>query len=128
MRQAPMTEIPLADGTLDYVLSWNVIYHGDPQTVERTIAEILRVLKPGGIYQGTMLTKQNKHFSVGREIAPDTWVNAAAGGDKAHPHFYCDAEGLHRLFSGFEVLRLDQTELGKPGHWHWHLVARKRGV
>ena len=106
--------------------AWNVIYHGDPQVVRGAVAEIARVLKPGGTYQGTMLSKRNRHFGQGREIAPHTWVDEAGEGDKAHPHFFSDAGELCALFAGFEVLALHQDDHGKPGHWHWHLVTEKR--
>ena len=124
--QAAMTDLPCTDASFDFVLSWNVIYHGDPQVVRGAVAEIARVLKPGGTYQGTMLSKRNRHFGQGREIAPHTWVDEAGEGDKAHPHFFCDAGELCTLFAGFEVLALHQDDHGKPGHWHWHLVSEKR--
>lgn len=125
-RHAAMTDLPCADASFDLVLSWNVIYHGDPQVVRGAVAEIARVLKPGGTYQGTMLSKRNRHFGRGREIAPDTWVDETSEDDKAHPHFFCDAGELGLLFAGFEVLALRQDDHGKPGHWHWHLVAERR--
>lgn len=123
--QAAMTELPLEDGSLDYVVSWNVIYHGDGEVVRRTIGEIARVLKPGGHYQGTMLSKRNCRFGIGEEVAPDTWVDEGGGIDKAHPHFYCDAEELCALFRGFEVLELSQDDQGSADEWHWHLVLQK---
>ena len=125
-QQAAMTSLPCADASFDLVLSWNVIYHGDPRVVRGAVAEIARVLKPGGTYQGTMLSKRNRHFGQGREIAPDTWVDETSEDDKAHPHFFCDAGELGLLFAGFEVLALYQDDHGKPGHWHWHLVAERR--
>ncbi len=54
-REGMMTELPYADGSFDYVLSFNVIYHGDHAIVAKAIAEIQRVLRPCGLYQGTML-------------------------------------------------------------------------
>jgi 2-polyprenyl-3-methyl-5-hydroxy-6-metoxy-1,4-benzoquinol methylase len=81
-----MTELPFDDGSFDFVLAWNVIYHGDPAIVDRCVAEIWRVLRPGGLYQGTMLSKRNGNFGVGREVAPDTFVIDGID-DKAHPHF-----------------------------------------
>jgi 2-polyprenyl-3-methyl-5-hydroxy-6-metoxy-1,4-benzoquinol methylase len=54
-----MTKLPYEDGYFDYVLSWNVIYHGVPRIVCRTIAEIHRVLRAGGIFQGTMQSSQD---------------------------------------------------------------------
>lgn len=118
-------DLPYADGQFDFVVAWNVIYHGDPAVVGRAVAEIGRVLRPGGLYLGTMLTKRNVCCGCGREVAPDTFVDPG-NGDKDHPHFYCDAQDLTRLFAGFEVLNLAQVEHGKPGSWHWHLVAERR--
>lgn len=124
-RRSRMTRLPFADASFDYVLAWNVIYHGDRDVVAATVAEIARVLKPGGHYQGTMLTLRNRHCGVGTEVAPGTWVDPTADDDKVHPHFYCDAAGLARLFTGFEILTLAQDEMGRPGHWHWRLTLQK---
>ena len=124
LRRAEMTALPFDDDSFDYVLSFNVIYHGDPSVVRRAIGEIARVLKPGGHYQGTMLSKRNRNFGLGREIAPDTFVNEDES-DKAHPHYYCDAAGLVALFDGFELLRLEDRLHSKPGSWHWHMIAER---
>jgi len=119
---APMTELPFADNTFDYVLSFNVIYHGDPSIVKKTISEITRVLKPGGTYQGTMLSKRNGNYGLGTEVAPNTFVREGDD-DKDHPHFYCNAAELVDLFEGFELRSLEDKLHTKPGSWHWHMVA-----
>lgn len=123
-RVAPMTDLPFADGAFDYVLAWNVIYHGDPAVVRRAIAEIRRVLRPGGTYQGTMLSKRNVTFARGREVAPDTWVLDGVS-DKSHPHYYCNARELVALFDGFELRSLYDAEHETPGTFHWHVVAER---
>jgi SAM-dependent methyltransferase len=129
-RPAPMTELPFADSEFDYVLSFNVLYHGDPEIVRTAIGEIRRVLKPGGIFQGTMLSKRNAGFGLGTEVAPDTFIRDAGDemddSDKVHPHFYCDAAGLVSLYDGFELFSLRDQVHTKPGSWHWHLVAERR--
>jgi len=116
--------LPYADGVFDFVLSWNVIYHGTLGDAGARIAEIWRVLKPGGLYQGTMLPTRNSNYGVGRRIAPDTFVIDGAE-ERNHPHFYCDAALLVSLFAGFELLRLTQTQQKKPGSWHWNIVAER---
>src|SRR5271169_75636 len=58
LRQADADALPFADESFDYVLSWNVIFHGTMGDVGHRLAEIWRVLKPGGLYQGTMLSKR----------------------------------------------------------------------
>ncbi len=126
---APMTTLPFADGAFDYVLSFNVLYHGDPVIVRQAIDEIRRVLRPGGIFQGTMLSKRNAGYGLGTEVAPDTFVRAEGDdmddSDKVHPHFYCDAAGLVALYDGFELLSLHDQVHKQAGTWHWHLVAER---
>ncbi|MEO0915379.1 MAG: class I SAM-dependent methyltransferase [Pseudomonadota bacterium] len=127
--EARMHELPFADHTFDHIVSWNVIYHGDEDILLRTIAEIRRVLKPGGTYMGTMLSKRRlPHEQAkypGREISRNAWVFDAPGTDKIHPHYFCDAAELLALFSGFEVLKLKDQVHDKPGSWHWHLTLER---
>jgi tellurite methyltransferase len=116
--------LPYADGSFDFVLSWNVIYHGTLGDAGARIAEIWRVLKPGGLYQGTMLPTRNSNYGHGRRVAPDTFVVDGVE-ERGHPHFYCDAPVLVSLFSGFELLSLTQTQQKKPGSWHWNIIAER---
>src|SRR3546814_12114226 len=69
-RAGRMTELPYADASFDYLLSFNVIYHGDGGVVARAIAEIQRVLKPGGLFHGTLLSKRNGRYGLGEALAP----------------------------------------------------------
>lgn len=118
-----MTDLPFPDASFDYVLSLNVIYHGDAQVVREALQEIRRVLKPGGVFQGTMLSKRNARYGEGREIASNTFIKDDADGDKDHPHFYCNARELVDLFEGFEILALEDHEQKGAGTWHWYVVA-----
>ena len=125
LRHGNADALPYADGAFDFVLSWNVIYHGTLGDAGRRIAEIWRVLKSGGLYQGTMLPTRNANYGLGRRVAPDTFVVDGVE-ERGHPHFYCDAPVLVSLFSGFELLSLTQTQQKKPGSWHWNIVAERR--
>ena len=118
-----MTALPWPDQTFDHVLAWNVIYHGDGDVVAAAIAEIARVLRPGGIFQGTMIAKSNARYRRGREIYPDTFVEDA--GEKAHPHHYCGRDDLDRLFSGFPAVSVTEREQAGSGSAHWHVVLRR---
>lgn len=128
LRQGMMTALPFADGAFDHVLSWNVIYHGDEAVVAATIAEIARVLRPGGTFMGTMLSARRlpveQARAPGREISRNTWVFEGPG-DKVHPHYFCTARDLVGLFSAFELLSLRDEIHETPGSWHWHLLAER---
>lgn len=119
-----MTDLPYEDGSFDYVLAFNVIYHGEPGVVRQSIAEIHRVLAPGGLHQGTMLSKRNAKFGVGEEVAPDTFMKGDTD-ETAHPHYYCSAGELCALFTGFEPLHLVDQLHSKPGSWHWHILLER---
>ena len=127
-RVGMMTALPFADGAFDHVLSWNVIYHGDEDVLRAAIAEIARVLKPGGTFLGTMLSARRvpieRAKAPGREVSRNTWVFEGTG-DKVHPHYFCNGRDLLDLFSAFEVCRLDDREHETPGSWHWHLVLER---
>lgn len=119
-----MTDLPFENETFDYVLAFNVIYHGDLPVVEEALGEIRRVLKPGGSFQCTMLSKRNQNYGRGREVGLDSYVIDDID-DKDHPHFYCNAEGVVRLLHGFELLALQDRLHSKPGSWHWHIIAER---
>jgi tellurite methyltransferase len=119
-----MTHVPLENKTMDYVLAWNVIYHGDLSIVLRSVSEILRVLKPGGLFQGTMLSKRNSEIANGHRIAKDTYINTDRF-EKRHPHFYCNAADLLAVLSGFEPLVLKDLEHRRAGSFHWQILAEK---
>lgn len=127
--EARMHALPFEDTSFDHVLSWNVIYHGDEDILLRTIGEIRRVLKPGGTYLGTMLSKRRLPFETAqypaREISRNAWVFDSPGTDKIHPHYFCSAAELLALFSGFECRWLEDREHEKPGSWHWHLMMER---
>jgi SAM-dependent methyltransferase len=125
-RQAEMNDLPFADGSMNYVLAWNVIYHGDLKLLESTAAEVERLLSPGGYFHGTALSKRNVNFGRGERVATDTWINYESE-EKRHPHCYCSGHQLSSMLErrGFDTIRLVDTLHDSPGSWHWHFLAEK---
>lgn len=127
---ARMDALPFEEASFDHVLSWNVIYHGDEDVLLRTIGEIRRVLRPGGTFLGTMLSKRrlahDRASDPGREISRNTWVfDGDPSSDKIHPHYFCNAAELLSLFQGFEASWLEDRPHEKPGSYHWHLIMER---
>lgn len=130
-RLGRMDDLPFEDQSFDHVVSWNVIYHGDEDVLLRSIHEIRRVLRPGGSFLGTMLSKRRLPSELeaapGREISRNAWVFDVTTGDKMHPHYFCSASELLGLFQGFECRWLKDREHEKPGSYHWHLEMERLG-
>jgi tellurite methyltransferase len=119
-----MTSLPYDDNSFDYVLAWNVIYHGNISIVQKTLAEISRIIKPGGIFQASMLSKRNDDLLSAVPISYNTYTIPGKS-DKDHPHFYCNSFELIQLLSAFELLSLEDKQLQRPGSFHWQLIAEK---
>jgi SAM-dependent methyltransferase len=121
-----MCQLPFRQGEFDFVLAVNVIYHGDEAEVRRTIGEIHRVLRPGGVFQGTLLSKRHREYGLGREISRNTFIQEhAPNSDRDHPHHYCSASEAIDLLEGFEVRRMVDREQKRPGQWHWYFEAER---
>jgi len=124
--RSEFTGLPFAPAAFDFALAWNVIYHGDRTIVAAALAELARVLRPGGLLQITMLSKRNALFGQGTAVAADTFVADTDDEEKRHPHYYCDAVGLVALLEAFEPVYLLDREQTKPGSYHWVVLAERR--
>ncbi|SPJ15970.1 Methyltransferase domain protein [Syntrophobacter sp. SbD2] len=119
-----MTDLPCADESFDYLLAWNVIYQGNQGVIRKSLSEIHRVLRPGGIFQGTMLSKKNRLFGQVQKAAAEAFVFEKEP-DKRYPHFYCNQTELAALLDPMELLRVNDLEHECPGSYHLHFVAMR---
>jgi len=142
LQQANAEELPFADEKFDVVYSWGVIHHADKP--ERIVAEIRRVLKPGGVFLGMMYGRHSIvaaklwiRYSLFRlkpwmSFAEAIWNQVESVGTKAYT-----VPELHKLFSDFgefqaeplltyyDTRRLPRL-LSKwfPDSWGWFIALR----
>jgi tellurite methyltransferase len=126
-RAGDFTDLPIPDSSVDLALAWNVIYHGDTDVVKQAIGEIRRVLKPGGLFLGTMISKRHNRYGDGTEIRQNTFI-VDDDDEKAHAHFYCSDRELIELLEDFQLFRLQDREQREPGTWHWEFLAEFKPV
>lgn len=106
--------LPYPDNSFDLVYSWGVIHHAE--NPEAIIAEIQRVLKPGGLFVGMMYGRRSplvlkfwvkyglfagKPWKSFREIA---WDKIESVGTKAYT-----VKELESIFSSFQNVQLIPT-------------------
>jgi tellurite methyltransferase len=144
LSQHDMPRLPYRDRSFDGVLAMYVVYHATRAGIQRTLAEVQRVLVPGGHFYATFLARNPERDAQLRtnvapgqrvEIEPFTFVDPAdAVGDKQLPHHYSDEAEVRALLAGFVVdeLRLhrwEDTEAqdSRKVHMHFHVQARREG-
>ena len=120
-----MTALPYADGALDAILTWNVIYHGTMDVVQQTIDELARCIKPGGYLVCSLISTRHHMFGQGNEIEPHTFVIPGSG-EREYPHHYFDEADIARAFSAFDLLRREDVTQKKATDYHWHLLAQRK--
>jgi SAM-dependent methyltransferase len=114
-----MSALPWSDETFDAVLSISAIHHHQRQEIVRTLGEVRRVLKPGGLLLADFPCTGTTDYRLVRaqvsagqiaEVEPDTFVDQRSGledtDDGFLPHHYCDEADLHDLLGPFDIIRL----------------------
>lgn len=103
-----MRDLPWPGDTFGGVISIKVINHSTTADVEATIAEVHRVLRPGGYFFATVASHPPPEKWFEREpveVEPRTHV-PALGHDKGVPHHFFTKEEVRRLLYRFELLDL----------------------
>ncbi|MBI1277822.1 MAG: methyltransferase domain-containing protein [Anaerolineaceae bacterium] len=137
-RVSNMTALPWADMTFDAALSTSVISHNLRADIFKTLEEVRRVLKPGGLFLVDFPHKDTfsyqrvrKQAAAGEitEVEPDTFVDQSPEPDETDdaylPHHFCDEADVRDLLRAFEIIRLwadlpepsPQGNLPARGYW-----------
>lgn len=144
LRRIDAEELPFASDQFDIVYSWGVIHHSaDP---ERIVAEIRRVLKPGGLFLGMMYGRRSvialrfwvRHALLNgrpwRSIADVLAAHVESPGTKAYT-----VPELRRMFGEFAsfsaepiITAPDRADWPRaisrffPDDWGWFILLRAR--
>jgi 2-polyprenyl-3-methyl-5-hydroxy-6-metoxy-1,4-benzoquinol methylase len=97
----PMTKLPFKDGEFDITISRAVIIHATLQDIKRTVYEVARTTKPGGLFFVTFVTERSSEWKVGKEILEDITYIPQAGPEKGLVHTYLTAANAVALLEPF---------------------------
>ncbi len=108
------------------MISIYVIYHKTFAGMQRVIAEIYRVMKPGALALISLQSKRGYRYRFGQEIEPDTFVTSI-GADAGEVHHYSDLADIEKLFAQFVIQRVELEEKIEEGnrHSHWQVIVEK---
>jgi SAM-dependent methyltransferase len=105
----------------------NVIHHAFKNDVIKTISEIYRILKPGGIFYGTIKSKEKyiPFTNQNNVIIDDQTIILKGGVEDDVPHFFFYKEDVIEFFKDFEFESLIYTELYFPPNLKEKLLSKK---
>ncbi|MDH4263648.1 MAG: class I SAM-dependent methyltransferase [Spirochaetia bacterium] len=98
-------ENPFQDQSLDIVIAWGVLHYLTNEQVDKTLNEVRRILKPSGIFFGTIRSDKDTHLS--EVLKTGDLKNGSA-------RLYSDMEVMS-LFKNFKNTRLGFISRRQPG-------------
>lgn len=131
---ADYIRIPAGNGSFDAVISTHGLLHGNRATISVTLAEISRVLRPGGLLYATFGSKHDARFGLGVRIDQDTFAQET-GDEAGVPHLFSDGQDVRELLSRFTIEMVTEQNVDPiAGDWahqraplagavHWFVTA-----
>lgn len=110
---------PYESVCFDVVVAIQVIHHQLASGIARTLDEMYRVLRPGGLLLVSLPSGPSDKSCEWDELEPHT-AAPRSGPEAGIPHHFCDTREAERLFRLFDVqsVELDEWE-------HWFVTARR---
>ena len=105
--RADMTASPFASEVFDAGVSTNVLNHNPRAVLDGAIADVGRVLKPGGEFYLTVLNTCDWRYGSGEEVEPDTFILAEGPETGILHHFFSEPD-LRDWLSAFRLLDLQR--------------------
>ena len=134
-QKCDMLNLPFLDDSFDCLMSYNVIYHTDTAGFLKTLAEIKRVLRPGGEAFLTLISKKTDSYlnaDSSRRIDKNTILRNEHEVEYDVPHFFVDIDDIRNYFEDFEFIvdPIEQTEYdmkdSRQNSVHFNVVIRKK--
>jgi SAM-dependent methyltransferase len=125
---ADMCALPFAGGRFGAVIAYHALYHATREGMQRALAEVDRVLRPEGLFVGTLLSTRTWKYGEGAPRGPDTFVQER-GPEAGVVHHYSDEADARALLAGFDVDSLALDEYWDDDgcrHSHWQFSAIRR--
>ena len=110
--------LPFADQFFDSIVSIQVIHHARLHQIEALVAELHRILKPGGLLLVTVAKAMNQAHHY-QELEPNTYL-PLDGREAGLPHYFFTPEQLRQSFHQFTI-----EEIGVDEVEHTYLIARR---
>ncbi len=102
LKTASITHLPYEDSKFDFVICHGVLDHVLYEVRKEAISEVKRVLRDGGLFFVSLISKHDSAFGHGAPIEEMTWL-VEEGFEREIPQAFFDQERIRAEFEGFEI-------------------------
>jgi ubiquinone/menaquinone biosynthesis C-methylase UbiE len=95
-------KLAFEDESISYIYSYNTIFHMKKEDIAKAVAEIKRVLKPGGICFINFLSVNDCDYGKGEQVGEGEFLQSE--GDEEVIHTYYDIEEAETHFKDMKIL------------------------
>jgi len=126
-----MHSLPYNDNAFDCLFEYHTIRHTDSAGIRKIIAEIERVVKPGGEVYLTFLSKDSNEFTEKwwPEMDRNTLISQNPA-EKDIPYFYADLNDFNELLVNFDIENIKHigyfSKDSAVKQKHYYINARKK--
>lgn len=100
--EGDIRNLPFKDEAFSYVYSYNTIFHMKKEDINKSVKEIKRVLKPGGLCFINFLTTKDSDYGIGEKLGEGEFLQVEDG-DKVI-HTYYEIEEADKHFMDMNIL------------------------
>jgi len=130
LKKADMEEQFFPDSFFDGVVCFGVLCYNDFGGLQKAVAEIRRILKPGGKAFIFSRTTDDYRFGKGKRVEKNTFVlDIEDTNEKGMMMHFLDRSGINKISSRFNEVTVEKTEATfsnlKKKNSDWIIVAKK---
>lgn len=123
------TKFPYKNNFFDYIVAWHSMTYNTSSTIETSINEVHRVMKPKGKAFIAMITPRDIAPQTGIEISEHTYqMNTLTGQKGAKVYVFKDETHIKKKFNIFNFIDIGYCDFMKFGRLssHWLIALEKK--
>jgi SAM-dependent methyltransferase len=122
-------ELPYSDNIFDIIVAWNSLCYNDFKSLNFEVHEILRTLKPGGLFLGTLVRENATLINWSDLIEKNTYkIKSCYPQCGAILYLVENVDQIKDIFRSFSEVTIGYTETSFNGiiHSQWIIMAKKK--